>query len=80
MFFFGLITMLQGFTHNLSGLIATRFFLGVVESGVGRGPVAEMLRGATRLAGASRTNDASDHCLFVVISSPHFAHAYAAVQ
>ena len=34
MFFFGLITMLQGFTHNLSGLIATRFFLGVVESGV----------------------------------------------
>ncbi|KAI0723914.1 MFS general substrate transporter [Cerioporus squamosus] len=34
MFLFGLITMLQGFTQNLGGLIATRFFLGVVESGV----------------------------------------------
>ncbi len=34
MFFFGLITLLQGFTKNLSGLIATRFFLGLVESGV----------------------------------------------
>ncbi|TBU38440.1 MFS general substrate transporter [Dichomitus squalens] len=34
MFLFGLITMLQGFTQNLSGLIATRFFLGLVESGV----------------------------------------------
>ena len=30
----GLITLLQGFTQNLSGIIATRFFLGVVESGV----------------------------------------------
>ena len=34
MFLFGLITILQGFTQNLSGLIATRFFLGFVETGV----------------------------------------------
>ncbi|KAH9945828.1 MFS general substrate transporter [Epithele typhae] len=34
MFCFGLITLLQGFVQNLSGLIATRFFLGVVETGV----------------------------------------------
>ena len=34
MFLFGLITILQGFTQNLSGLIAARFFLGVVETGV----------------------------------------------
>ncbi|RDX56433.1 MFS general substrate transporter [Lentinus brumalis] len=34
MFLFGLITLLQGFTQNLGGLIACRFFLGVVESGV----------------------------------------------
>ncbi|EIW60283.1 MFS general substrate transporter [Trametes versicolor FP-101664 SS1] len=34
MFLFGLITLLQGFVQGLSGLIATRFFLGVVESGV----------------------------------------------
>ena len=34
MFCFGLITVLQGFTQNLSGLIATRFFLGLVETGV----------------------------------------------
>ncbi|KAH9901491.1 MFS general substrate transporter [Cubamyces lactineus] len=34
MFLFGLITLLQGFTQNFSGLVATRFFLGVVESGV----------------------------------------------
>ncbi|KAI0636652.1 MFS general substrate transporter [Trametes polyzona] len=34
MFLFGLITLLQGFVQGLGGLIATRFFLGVVESGV----------------------------------------------
>lgn len=34
MFLFGLITILQGFTQNLSGLIAARFFLGIVETGV----------------------------------------------
>ncbi|KAH9901492.1 major facilitator protein [Cubamyces lactineus] len=30
---FGLITILQGFTQNFSGLIAARFFLGLAESG-----------------------------------------------
>ncbi len=34
MFFFGLITLLQGFTTSFSGLAAARFFLGLVESGV----------------------------------------------
>ncbi|KAI0647386.1 MFS general substrate transporter [Trametes meyenii] len=34
MFLFGLITLLQGFVQNFGGLVATRFFLGVVESGV----------------------------------------------
>ncbi|KAL1947977.1 hypothetical protein VTO73DRAFT_13701 [Trametes versicolor] len=33
MFFFGLITILQGFTQNFGGLVATRFFLGLAESG-----------------------------------------------
>ena len=33
-FFFGLVTMLQGFTQNLSGLIAARFFLGLAETGI----------------------------------------------
>ncbi|KAI9065355.1 MFS general substrate transporter [Trametes sanguinea] len=30
---FGLITILQGFTHNFGGLVAARFFLGLAESG-----------------------------------------------
>lgn len=34
MFAFGLVTLLQGFVQNLSGLIATRFFLGVFEAGM----------------------------------------------
>jgi MFS family permease len=34
MFGFGLVTMLQGFVHSYSGLLATRFFLGVFESGM----------------------------------------------
>ncbi|OBZ68954.1 hypothetical protein A0H81_11047 [Grifola frondosa] len=34
MFLFGLITVLQGLTKSLSGLIATRFFLGFVETGI----------------------------------------------
>ncbi len=34
MFLFGLITLLQGFVQNFSGLIATRFFLGLAEAGV----------------------------------------------
>jgi len=34
MFGFGLVTMLQGFVQNYSGLLATRFFLGVFESGM----------------------------------------------
>ena len=33
-FCFGLVTILQGFTQNLSGLIATRFFLGFAETGI----------------------------------------------
>ncbi|EMD32285.1 hypothetical protein CERSUDRAFT_99677 [Gelatoporia subvermispora B] len=33
MFLFGLISVLQGLTQNLSGLIATRFFLGLVVTG-----------------------------------------------
>ncbi|KAI0807648.1 MFS general substrate transporter [Fomes fomentarius] len=32
MFFFGLITLLQGFTTSFSGLAAARFFLGLVET------------------------------------------------
>ncbi|TFY67771.1 hypothetical protein EVJ58_g1414 [Rhodofomes roseus] len=34
MFLFGLLSVCQGLTQNLSGLVATRFFLGLVESGV----------------------------------------------
>jgi MFS family permease len=34
MFLFGLTTMLQGLVKNYSGLLATRFFLGVFESGM----------------------------------------------
>lgn len=34
MFGFGLVTMLQGFVTNYSGLLATRFFLGVFETGM----------------------------------------------
>lgn len=31
---FGLVTMLQGFVQSYSGLLATRFFLGVFETGM----------------------------------------------
>ncbi|KAH8730182.1 major facilitator superfamily domain-containing protein [Phaeosphaeriaceae sp. PMI808] len=34
MFGFGLVTMLQGFVTSYSGLLATRFFLGIFESGM----------------------------------------------
>ena len=34
MFGFGLVTMLQGFVQNYSGLLATRFFLGLFETGM----------------------------------------------
>lgn len=34
MFFFGFTTMMQGLVKNYSGLIATRFFLGVFETGM----------------------------------------------
>jgi len=34
MFLFGLVSICQGLVHNFSGLVACRFFLGLVESGV----------------------------------------------
>jgi len=34
MFLFGLVTCLQGLTQNYSGILATRFFLGLFESGM----------------------------------------------
>ncbi|KAI9845480.1 MAG: hypothetical protein M1837_004818 [Sclerophora amabilis] len=34
MFFFGLSTLCQGFVQNYSGLLATRFFLGLFETGM----------------------------------------------
>lgn len=34
MFFFGLVMTLQGLVHSYSGLIATRFFLGLTEAGI----------------------------------------------
>ena len=34
MFGFGLVTMLQGFVQNYAGLLATRFFLGLFETGM----------------------------------------------
>jgi MFS family permease len=34
MFGFGMVTMLQGFVQNYAGLLATRFFLGVFETGM----------------------------------------------
>ncbi|PGH13944.1 hypothetical protein AJ79_03359 [Helicocarpus griseus UAMH5409] len=34
MFFFGLVTLLQGLVQNYSGLLATRFFLGLFETGM----------------------------------------------
>lgn len=33
MCFLGFVTVLQGLTQNLGGLVATRFFLGLAESG-----------------------------------------------
>ena len=33
MFGFGLVTVLQGLVQNYAGLLATRFFLGVFETG-----------------------------------------------
>lgn len=34
MFFFGLVMTMQGLVHSYGGLIATRFFLGLLEAGV----------------------------------------------
>jgi MFS family permease len=34
MFGFGLVTVLQGLVQNYGGLLATRFFLGVFETGM----------------------------------------------
>lgn len=34
MFMFGLVMLFQGLVHNWSGLMATRFFLGVFETGM----------------------------------------------
>lgn len=34
MFGFGLVTILQGLVQNYAGLLATRFFLGVFETGM----------------------------------------------
>ena len=34
MFLFGLVTICQGLVHNYSGLLATRFFLGLAETGM----------------------------------------------
>ncbi|KAM0271646.1 hypothetical protein ACHAQH_009014 [Verticillium albo-atrum] len=34
MFAFGLVTLLQGFVQNYAGLVTTRFFLGVFETGM----------------------------------------------
>ena len=34
MFVFGCITIAQGLVKNYSGLLAARFFLGVVEAGI----------------------------------------------
>ena len=34
MFCFGLVTVCQGLVQNYSGLLATRFFLGLAESGM----------------------------------------------
>jgi hypothetical protein len=34
MFGFGLVTICQGLVRNYSGLLATRFFLGLTETGM----------------------------------------------
>ena len=34
MFLFGFTTIMQGLVHNYAGLLATRFFLGLFESGM----------------------------------------------
>lgn len=34
MFLFGLVTVCQGLVRNYSGLLATRFFLGLAETGM----------------------------------------------
>jgi MFS family permease len=34
MFGFGLVTVCQGLVQNYSGLLATRFFLGLAETGM----------------------------------------------
>ena len=44
MFLFGLVMTLQGFVQNFSGLIATRFFLGLTEAGVFPGCKAMLSR------------------------------------
>jgi hypothetical protein len=39
MFGFGLVTVCQGLVQNYSGLLATRFFLGLTETGMFPGKI-----------------------------------------
>jgi MFS family permease len=45
MFLFGFTTMMQGLVKNYSGLLATRFFLGVFETGMFPGGESCVSRG-----------------------------------
>lgn len=43
MFGFGIVTVLQGLVQNYGGLLATRFFLGVFETGMLLGLLSQAL-------------------------------------
>lgn len=55
MFLFGLVTMLQGFVTNYGGLLATRFFLGVFESGMFPGCTQTLHLARDGISGALRS-------------------------
>lgn len=55
MFLFGFTTMMQGLVKNYSGLLATRFFLGLFETGMFPGGESTTLDAWSGLHGAAAT-------------------------
>jgi hypothetical protein len=53
MFMFGLVLVFQGLVSNWSGLMATRFFLGVFETGMFPGCMCNI----PKILGQPRVND-----------------------
>lgn len=52
MFLFGLTTLLQGLVQNYAGLLATRFFLGLFETGMFPGCKCKIPTAFLQLPGA----------------------------